>query len=204
DLFAGRGFREKLGPAVLAQHIHALRPVVLRILVVTHAAAAQLRQAGAAVFKPSLDERRLVFAGIERAGDGCRRQGRALAAAGDGIGHAALGTRAVLKVLHSLVDDLLGDDDARVAAGTERLYLGDGDGALVKAAAVGAGHVAPAAPRRLGLAREVDGAGQDILQVAAALSVLLFAEDECQKEQGVAMVMHVAAAHAVERADETV
>src|SRR5439155_2961092 len=123
--------------------------------------------------------RRVVFAGAEHAGDGGRGQRRPLPAHGaagrvrQAVDHAAAFRRAVLQVVAGLVDDGLGHDDAGVPRRPQRLNLRDRHRALVKAVALQAGEVAPTAAGRLRLAGELDGAGEDVFELAATVAVFL-------------------------------
>src|SRR5579885_80983 len=146
---------EQLVPAVVAEHVEGLGVVVVGVLVVAEAAAAPAQREGdvaLAELEPLLDLGGVVLARGEAAGDGRGSQGRpavAAAPAAEAVDDAALGVGAVLQVLDALVDDLLGNDDARVARRPQALHLRDGDGAFVKAAAVRRRDVAPAAAVRL-------------------------------------------------------
>src|SRR5262249_3229418 len=86
---------------------------------------------------------------------------------------------------------LLGHHDADVPAGAQALDLRDGHGALVEATAVGAGDVAPAAARSLGLDAEIDRASEDIFELLAPLAVLLLAVDRGQEQHREAVAVHV-------------
>src|SRR5262245_44073497 len=192
------GFGEQLGPAVVAEHVHGLGVVVVRVLVVAEAlgAAEAQRHVALAEEQPLLDQRRLVLAGGEAARDGRRGQGRpavAAAAAAEAVDHAALGVGGVGQVLDRLVDDFFRHHDAGVAGGPDRLELGDRHRALVEVAAVGRRHVAPATAAGLGPAAELHRPRQDVLQLLAAVAVLLLAVDRRQEEQGEAVTVHVAA-----------
>src|SRR5207237_5877698 len=89
DGVAAARFGKQFTPALFAQHVHALRPVVLGVLIVPHAAAPQGAQVRVAVFEPALHQRGIVFAGVEGAGDCRGRERGTFAAAGDRIGNAA-------------------------------------------------------------------------------------------------------------------
>src|SRR5260370_30689 len=110
-----------------------------------------------AVLEPFLGQLGVVLARAERTGNGRGRERRPFGAVerravGKTVNYAAASRRAVLQIFVSLIDDRLGDRDAGIAGGAERLHLGDGHRAFVKAAAVGAGNIAPTAARRLRLA----------------------------------------------------
>src|SRR6185503_17575609 len=90
---------------------------------------------------------------------------------------ATFGQRAILDVLHSLVDDFLGHGDAGVAATAETLDLSDRGGAFIEAAAVFGAHVAPAAGLGLSLAGEYDGAREDVDELGAAIFVFFVAQN---------------------------
>src|SRR5581483_11523395 len=94
--------REQPGVAVIAQDVDGLGVVVVRVLVVAEASAAENRHVLLAELEPLLDERRVVVAGAEAAGDGRRREGGpafAAAAAAEAVDDAALGVGRVAEVL---------------------------------------------------------------------------------------------------------
>ena len=125
------------------------------------------------------------------------------AAALGAVLHAAVGQRAVVDVLHGLVDDLLRHGNAGVAAAAQPLHLRDRGRAFVETVAVLGADVAPAAGRRLGLAGELHGPGQHVDQLCAAVLVFLLAQhlrEEQHREAvaiGVAVVAHGIADQAV-------
>ncbi len=90
------------------------------------------------------------------------------------------------------LDDGLGDGDAGVAGGAEGLDLGDGHGALVVVAPLGFGSVVPAAAAGLGVSTIGDRAGEDVLELFAALTVFLIAVDGGEEEHAEAVAVHVA------------
>src|SRR5262249_3652115 len=104
----------------------------------------------------------------------------------------AVGGR-VLEVVLGLLDDVLRDRDAGVAAGAQGLDLGDRHRPLVLVGAVGLGGVEPAALRGLGVADVLDGPREDVLEAVAALLVLLVAVNGGEEQRGEAVAVHVAA-----------
>ena len=106
--------------------------------------------------------------------------------------HAALGQRAILDVLHRLVDDLLGHGDAGVAAAAQSLNLRDRGRAFVEAAAVLGADVSPAAGLRLGLAGELHGPREHVDQLRAAVLILLVAEHLRKKQHRETVAVRVA------------
>src|SRR5262249_47272330 len=156
----------------VAEHVDDLGIVVVRVLVVAHACAAD-GQAVTAVLDPLLDQFALVLAGAEAAADRRRRQGRSARAAatttpGQAVLHAAVGVSGVRKVLDALLDRILGDDDAGVTRRPQALHLRDGDRALVEVGAVLRRDVAPAATRGLRVVGVLAGLLQDLHQLGAA------------------------------------
>src|SRR4029077_12482193 len=125
--------------------------VVLGVLLMAHAVVVQNGDGGLAVLQPALDNLGVVLAGVEGTGDGGGGKGGPVAPAArrQAVNHAAALRRTLLEVFLRLLDDALGDDDAGVAAGAQRLHLGDGRRALVAVAALLARRVIPAAPGRL-------------------------------------------------------
>src|SRR5439155_6044956 len=148
---------------------------------------------------PLLGQGRVVLPRAEATGDGGGGE-RGLPSAhgpaaglGQAVNDAARFGGRVLQVLHALVDDALGNGDAGVLGGPQGLHLRDGNRALVHVMAVGRRGVIPAAARRLRPAGEFDRSGQDVLEPAAAVVVLLLAVDRNQEEKGEAVAVHVAA-----------
>src|SRR5262249_45615314 len=191
---------EHLLPAVVAQDVQRLGVIVVGVLVVSQADAALDGDGRLAELEPLLAEVVLVLAGAEQAGDGRRRQGRALAAdrrpraaAAEAVDDAAAVGRGVLQVVVRLLDDGLGDGDAGVARRPQRLRLRDRHRPLVLVVAVLGGGVEPAALGGLGVADVLDGPGEDVLELGPAVLVVLVAVDAGQKERGEAVAVHVAA-----------
>src|SRR5262249_53122946 len=114
------------------------------------------------------------------------------AAPAEAIYHAAVWRRRVFQVLVGLLDHLLVHRDAGVAAGPQRLHLRDGDRAFVLVVAVHLGGVEPPPLCGLGRADVLGGAGEDVLQLLPALTVILLAVDRSEKERGEAVAVHVA------------
>src|SRR5207248_3062386 len=96
------------------------------------------------------------------------------------------------QILDGVLDGVGRNLDAGVAGGAERLQLRDGDRALVELVAVLGRDVAPAAARGLGFARELAGARQDVLELAALVGVLFLAVDAAEEQQTEAVSVHVA------------
>src|SRR5262249_14616503 len=119
DALARRRVAVELLPAALAQDVDGLGVVIMRVLVVADADALRPAQAHRdrllAVPEPLLAEVVLVLAGAEQAGDGRRRDGRALHALVEAVVDAAALAGARLQVVVGLLDDGLGDGDAGVA-----------------------------------------------------------------------------------------
>src|SRR5439155_19239265 len=133
----------------------------------------------------------------EPAGDRCRGQGRAFVAPAHAkaVDDAAPRSRGLLQVTNGLVDDRAGNADARIAGGTQRLSLGDGDGTFVQIIALritAVGHVSPAAARRLGLAGELDAPVQDIFELHPAFAVLFLSVHAGEEKEAEPVAIHVA------------
>src|SRR5262249_27757298 len=185
-------------------HVHRLGVVVVGVLVVAEAdAAAVAERDGVLAVAEPLDDQLvillLVVAGAEEAGDGGGGQRRPFpprrrpgAAAAEAVHHAAALRRRVLQVVLGLADELQRHLDAGVLGGPQRLHLGHGHRALVAVVAVLRRGVVPAALRGLGLADVVHAAGNDVLQLLAALLVALVAVDRRQEHDREAVAVHVA------------
>src|SRR5262249_41049978 len=77
--------------------------------------------------------------------------------------------------------------------GAQGLQLGDGHRSLVIIAALGPGHVIPAALRGLGVGSVLGRPGEDVLEFGAPVFLLLLAIGRGQKQHGEAVAVHVAA-----------
>src|SRR5262249_32862075 len=139
-------------------------------------------------------------AGVEETGDGGGGKGRTFAAdrgphaaPAQAVHHAAIRRRRILQVVVRLLDYLLVDRDAGVAAGPQRLHLRNGGPAVVLVVAVHLGCVEPAALGGLSGADVLRGPRQDVFQFFPALAVILLAIDTGEKERGEAVPVHVAA-----------
>src|SRR5438128_5798157 len=170
----------------------------MRVLVVAETGQVGDRHVHLAELDPLFDQRRVVLAGVEAAGDGRRRE-RGLAAAHgpaaglrQAINHAAVVRGGVFQVLDRLVDRALGHGYAGVLGGAERLHLRHRDRALVGVMAVGGRGVIPTAPGGLSLADKTDRPCQHILELAAAVVVFLLAVALGQEERAEAVAIHVA------------
>src|SRR5262249_26547799 len=109
DAFVGARPGEELGPAVVAQHVDRLRPVVDGVFVVPQpTAAAEAFEGVLAILQPLLAQVGIVIAEAEPAGNRRRRQGRpataATAAPRQAVLHAAVAAGGVLEVLLGVLD----------------------------------------------------------------------------------------------------
>src|SRR6185437_10489873 len=129
---------EQLDITNLAKHVHRLRVVIVRVLVVAKTRAAKsAAQVLLAEGEPLLDQRRIVIAKTKTTSDGCRRQGRpalTTAAAAERVDDASLAIRGIVQILLGHLDGFLRHDDAGVARGAQRLNLRDRHRAFIEVA----------------------------------------------------------------------